>query len=56
MPDTVPRRRRFQTRWSVIAFVVIALVVSIVVMLWQLDDGPPDDPDVGLGPVQVIVR
>ncbi len=32
-----------------IAFVVLAVAIGIIVMLVQLSDGPPSQPDVGLG-------
>ena len=29
-------RRRYSTKWSVIAFVVLGMVICLAVILWQL--------------------
>ncbi|GGO79611.1 hypothetical protein [Nocardioides deserti] len=48
--DRSGERRRFSTRWSVIAFVVLALVVAAVVIAWQMQGTPPGQTDVGMPP------
>ncbi|HEY0951009.1 hypothetical protein [Nocardioides sp.] len=40
-----PAVRPYRTRWSVIAFVVIALAVGLAIMLWQLSGDPPEEAD-----------
>lgn len=40
-----PAVRPYRTRWSVIAFVVIGLVVGLAIMLWQLSGDPPEEAD-----------
>jgi hypothetical protein len=43
-PRVIPRRR-YRTRWSVIAFVVIRVVISLAIMVWQLRGDPPSETD-----------
>jgi hypothetical protein len=51
---TEPTKRPFRTRWAVIAFVVIALVVCSVIMVMQLRGDPPDEADSG-APITTVV-
>ncbi len=38
-------RRSFRTRWSVILFVIIGVVVCSAIMLWRLSHDSADEPD-----------
>lgn len=50
MPVDDPReRRRFPTKWSVTAFVVLVLAIWVAIMLWQSRGERPEQTDSGLG-------